>query len=225
MFTVFNKQLNSLFNIEYNNELKQSFDQVIRVTHIELLTTLTPYLNDISFVQRTAETATIIYDIMQQFDIEDKEAHVVITKDPYNYRIAIMKPNTIVIKPKKLDGQDISEVINIDNIFNEYFQSRNVTIRSEILHPCHITTLMAVCGCKDRNIKSLCNITKTVKALEDLIDKKIISNSYKYDPVLFDTLENKLGIPSTIIGARFRCFDIAFQQLIYSQDQINSNYT
>ena len=61
---------------EYNAKIAKTIaaNQTITdmiCTNIELLTTLTPYLNDISFVQRTAETATIIYDIMQHWTNRD----------------------------------------------------------------------------------------------------------------------------------------------------------
>lgn len=196
-----------------NNRLK--YDMINH--NFNLLKLLCPYLPDIFFINRSEEVGVIIYDLMSKYDLNNEKAHIILTKDVYNYQLVTLKPNTIILRPKKNKGEDLSYYISINNVLEYYLSKRNVKKRSDMLSPNLLSLIMAMNNLPERNIDTMLNITKTINYLEEMISNNLMINGYNTDILYIGNhiCKNEIGFSSMILNNRFKAIDIVSQQLLY----------
>lgn len=226
-FIVYSKNcpyINKQFYPDYNknNEFKMNSNKMVDdmiKNNLELLATLCPYLPDIHFVEGSFETGVIIYDLICREEINNRNPHLVITKDVYNYQLVAMRDNIVILRPKKSEGNDISYYINKNNLYMEYLKSRKTDYTNipAILSPELISLLMTLSSISERNIKSLINIKTALKLLNLNVSEYKILNGYNSD---MNNIYNQLGIEKYNIGTttfdhRFKSIDINFQHSIF----------
>lgn len=216
--------INKQFYPEYNknNEFKMNSNKIVDdmiKNNLELLSTLCPYLPDIHFIQGTFESGVIIYDLICREEVNNRNPHLVITKDVYNYQLVSMRDNIVILRPKKSEGNDISYYINKSNLYIEYLKSRKAdyTNYPVILSPELLSLVMTLSSVRERNIKSLVNIKSTLKILYEKVSNYNMLNGYNSD---MSHIYSILGIDKYKIGMttfehRFKSIDIAFQHSVF----------
>lgn len=226
-FIVYSKNtpyINNQFYPEYNYKMLYSFNSNKKVddmikNNIELLETLCPYLPDIHFVKGTFETGVIMYDLICRNELKDNSPHMIITKDVYNYQLVAMRDNIIILRPKKVKGEDESYYINQKNLYMRYMQSRNADYSNfhSIISPGLISLLMTLTSVKERNIKSLINIKSAIKQLYLGVSGYKLLNGYNSDlQSIWNALDTtKFSIGQTTFEHRFKAIDIQFQHSVY----------
>lgn len=213
---------NNMMYPNYNNSMKlliknNKIKYDIFNHNFELLDILCPYLPDIFFIKRSEEVGVVIYDIMSKYDLKNEYAHIIITKDVYNYQLVSLKPNTVIFRPKKNKGEDNSYYINSLNVLDMYFAKRNVKKRSEILSPSLLSLIMTINNVPERNIDTCLNISKTINYLEEMVNNNMIINGYNSDILYIGNhiCKSEIGFSSMIINNRFKAIDVVSQQLLY----------
>lgn len=213
--------VNKQFYPEYNKKNEELFKSNAMIydmikNNMEILEILCPYLPDIHFVKGTFETGAIIYDIICRNELVDNSPHMIITKDVYNYQLVPTRDNIIILRPKKFNGQDDSYYINQVNLLDTYLRERKCEYRPKVLlMPGLLSLIMSLSSIPDRNIKSLLNITSTLKSLEKAIfDYKILNGHNSNIDLVHKNIDN-LKISSVSLEFRFKAIDIVFQQSVY----------
>ena len=214
-----NTQLVSNYNDKVYNDfiVNAQMSDMIKQNN-ELLEIICPYLPDICFINRTSEVSVIACDIMRKYDMNDNFAHMVISKDPYTWQLVTTKPNTVILRPKKKDGVDISYMINRGNVMQHYYTLRKIKQQSTLISPELLTVILAATSLPERNIKSMVSASKVIQALNSLIIDKRIINGYNSDPIFIYTELQNMGISKIspyIASARFKAIDVACQQIAY----------
>ena len=226
-FIVYSKNcpyINKQFYPDYNknNEYKMNSNKIVDdmiKNNLELLSTLCPYLPDIHFIEGTFETGVIIYDLICREEVNNRNPHLIITKDVYNYQLVSMRDNIVILRPKKSEGNDVSYYINKHNLYVEYLKSRKADYTNipAILSPQLISLVMTLSSIKERNIKSLINIKTVLKLLYEKVINYNILNGYNSDMNhIYNVLNiEKYGLGATTFEHRFKCIDIAFQHSVF----------
>lgn len=214
----FNTQLIKDYNGKVHN-IMQANPKVYDMTtnNDELLELICKYLPGVYYLRRTAEASVIMYDIMCKYDMYNKYAHMIISKDIYTWQLVSMKPNTVILRPKKKDGNDISSLITRENVMDMYYMARKAKCYSKIISPELLTLLISCTSLPDRNIKTMLPISKATKLLEEFIMNNQIINAYNSDPMFIYNLMDSRGadISPYITYSRFKAIDVAYQQLVF----------
>lgn len=141
---------------EYNNKFfKKTSNNVIREMvelNNSLLETICPFINDIHFLKTEFESSVLMDYLIRT---GDGNPNIVISKDIYPCQLTYLHDNTAFIKPKKLNGEDLSTIVptrdNInfmDDFWNMYCHARgsliNISRSSIWIHPANFTLLAAL---------------------------------------------------------------------------------
>lgn len=219
LFKGYNEKVDKMFN-------SKSMIMDMVANNIGLLKLLCQYLPDVYFVDRVSqESAVVIFDLMCR-DIDNTQGHMIISKDRYLNRLCTMKPQTIVVRPKKKEGQDVSELITVFNVMNNYFEDKKVSTRTQLLSPDLLTHIMMLSGCKERNMESMFNISRVIKSLEKLVRDGAIPNRYTpYFQTVMTALSLEFDTPDIILGNRYKVLDIQYQHSVYINNPTNIDYS
>lgn len=227
IFIIYSKNcsyVNNQFYPDYNRKNAMMFatnkkiDDMI-LNNVELLKTLCPYLPDIHFVTGTFETGVLIYDLICRNEVENPNTpHMIITKDIYNYQLVPMRNNITIVRPKKVNGVDVSYFINNNNLIDIYLVERKTSAKPiTTLHPGLLSLIMTLSSVSERNIKSLFNITTALRIITTAVANYRILNGYNSDietiwNAIYDT---NFDIGYTTFEHRFKAIDIMSQYSIY----------
>jgi len=225
-FIVYSKNcsyMNNQFYSEYNYKnlgmfnANKKIDDMVK-NNIELLKTLCPYLDDIHFIPGTFETGVIIYDLMCRNELIDDSPHMIITKDKYNYQLATARNDVTILRPKKSNGEDMSYSISYNNLIFTYYNERNFKMKEpNMLSSALVSLIMTLSSVPERNIKSLFNISRTIKILNKAVKGFKIIDGYNSDTeVIWNGIYNddfKIGYPT--FENRFKAIDIRLQHSIF----------
>lgn len=211
--------INNQFIKDYNAKNKDKILNKTIVTkyiknNIDVLKTLIDYLPNIYLIESEFETGVCIYDLMCRTDLDNRKAHIILTKDIYNYQLVNMKPQTIILRPK---SNDSSFYINEFTLFRHYFSERKIKKDTTILSPSLLSMVMSLSSVKERNINMIFTVTKAVRLLEDAVKDNKILNGYNSDiQYVWDSIWNKdFPIEFITFNSRFKSIDIMSQYLIY----------
>ena len=212
---------------------KKKYDMVM--SNIELLNLLCPYLYDIFFIYKPRfEPSVVIYDIICKNEVnKNLNPNIIISKSIFAYQIPAMNRNTVLFRPKKKLGEDISWMVNFSNIYYNYiykvkharsdnYYSYN-KLNSELF-----SAVLALTGMGDRNIKSSANIKQAGNLLIDAIDGRLMLNTYNRDPgFLYSAITqyNTLKIAGVTFEHRFKAIDLLFQHSIYMESPVSKDYS
>lgn len=220
--------INNQFYKGYNYEKNALFSSNLVISeminyNIELLNLICKYIDDVYFINGTFETGVIIDELVQRNKKEssDKYAHMILTKDNYNYQLVTKYNNVIVVRPKKNRGEDLSYFVNRYNAIDTYLIEREVKNRdkSKTIMPELLSLIMTLSSVRERNIKMLCNITSTINIINNAIDNYNIINGYNSDPnLIWDNITNtrKISTSNVEFCNRFKAIDITYQHQIYT---------
>lgn len=224
---ILNKQLYYGYNSKFEKQFVSNNKIRDMITHnIKLLNILCPYLPDIYFINGTYETGVIIKDIINRNGLTDSTIpNLVITKDVYNYQLVQGQylGETIILRPKKVEGIDTSYFINYDNVKQFYLLDRGAKLDSlNDINADLLSVIMALTSVPQRSISTLTSITKAKKALKIAIDNKLLSNSQFSNPdLLWNIIKESIDptLPIDAFSKRFRAIDIWAQSLVYYESQ------
>lgn len=215
----FNTQLVSNYNEQnYNTMVVNEKVSDMIDNNEELLNLICKYIKGVYYLNRQSEVSVVAYDIMSKYDLMNKYAHIIISKDIYTWQLVAMKPNTCVLRPKKNNGNDESYVITRDNLMYNYYANKKAKCFDPTISPELLSLLISLTSLPERNIKSACSITKATEYLSNLISTNQIVNGYNSDGLfIFNKIANMSGgkISPFIINNRFKAIDVAYQQLVY----------
>jgi len=211
-----NKTLVYGYNYSYSSS-REANPKIVDLieTNMDLLRTLVPYLPDIYFIDSTFETGVVIYNIMCRDDKANTKAHIILSRDKYNYQLAAMKPNTVILK--RID-KDISFFVTKNNLLDIYLKERNVKSQSLNVSSELFTTILALSSLKERNIKAITSINKAISVLDQAIKDHRLVNAYNSDiEYLWNSILLYGGIKSNKMELvnRFKALDIQFQHSIF----------
>lgn len=186
-------------------------------SNIELLTVLCPFIKDVYFIQDSFETAVVITDLITKQN--NGFPNIIFSKDNYMYQLPAVLKDTVLFRPFKKGGEDLSWRVDAINTLQLYIQhTRNSSdYIVEDLSPRLLSLLMALTNLPERNVKSIFNIQKALEIIRFGINNKKILNDYNTDiSSLISELSNSKGINSTIIQSRYRAIDVIYQHSIYT---------
>ncbi|MGL5751047.1 MAG: hypothetical protein ACRCXT_11005 [Paraclostridium sp.] len=216
--------VNNQFYPDYNIKTKYLYnnnrliDEMVDY-NIGLLELLCPYLPNIHFVKSSFETAVVMHDLMCREESNNSNPHIVITKDMYNYQLAMHRENVTIFRPKKYKGEDMSYYINKNNVLNRYIEDRNINIQSimgGINYPDTLPIVMAMSSIPERSMKSIVTAKTALKLVSEAIMQKRLNPSYNSINLVWDSIDNsRLNISKVSFESRLKAIDIIFQHSVF----------
>ncbi len=161
---------------------------------INYLSKIVRYIPDVHFIHTQFEFGVRVLDIINN----DRKAmkkfipNLIISKDVYNYQLVFFDIN--ILRPKKYNGEDISEIINADNVYHHLFRARKCGYIDNILNTGLVPLVMSLNRIPERNIPRMYNLDKVVKVMNSLVFDNLMSNCKISDIVNFcDIFNSRLG--------------------------------
>ena len=183
--------LNHKYLLDYSNKPpipesnKPDITQIISRS-FELLDLLCNYTQDVYLVQTQHEASVAIYRLLLLS--RGLVPNIVISKDLYDYQLVSVPNNlsesTIVIRPKKVGNNDISYIVDRNNILSILLDERKVKITpKEIfwLNSSLYSLILALTRLPERHIKSLLNLPDAIRSLSEAIRSNDIYNGWTVD--------------------------------------------
>lgn len=223
-------EINRKFYQDYNKGYAGSIINNKKATEIiyhnrEILNTLCPYLEDMTYIGSNYETGVAIYDIIRKNMTMNmhNNPNLLLTKDVYNFQLAtISNIDLRILRPKKWNGEDNSYSINQFNALNTYAYNRvNHVINTNIINYELLTYLMSITRMPERNMRSLISVPKAVEKLQKLINQNIIMNcrNTDIDRLTYLLCQDDINpINPIMVDFRFKAIDILYQHGIYITD-------
>ena len=206
----------------YNDQKKMS-NRIISKTifnNINILKEMCKYIPNVYMVVKSAEPAVVILDLIYKEESKGNTApNVVYTKDMFDYQLPAIHNNTIIFRPKRYKGEDISYSITKWNVVKQFINDSKAKFNFDTieLHSEYLSVLMTLSNLTCRSLgrqfilntayaillNTIKNDTISLFNLEDLHSK-----IYKY---------NKMLMPLTLFTNRFKGIDLNYQFNIYLQ--------
>ena len=228
----------SSFNIpEYNTKMVAGYNKVMidkmvnKPVHemvdlnIDLMKTLSDYLTDVFFIATSFESTVLIrHLIIDEATRGNNNPNIIISKDPYPLQLVEEFPGTTLLRPKKINGDDISEIVYpIENpmhwsSFWNFAANRNPNLRIDVskisISPINFPLFCALHHFPERNIKSIMNATMANDAIYYVVGDQPI----KLDvDTLYNTNEYMQQVPYAKLDARYRVLDASgFQYNLFT---------
>lgn len=147
---------------------------------LTMLEILCPYIEDLAFYRTDYEFGVFVYDILQyEAKIPDHIVPgLVLSKDPYNFQMVSDDAFMVkILRPKKLNGEDLSYMINMENVLDAMFSARKTDRVDNGLNPSLIPLIYALSRVPERNVQSIHQLPSVVKALNTAaVVNKVIMN-------------------------------------------------
>jgi hypothetical protein len=206
---------NDKFYWKMQNETIKSMVEL----NCNLLETICPFLPNIHFVQTNFESSVLIDYLIKT---GDGNPNLIISKDIYPMQLTTLHPMTGFIKPRKLNGEDVSvgvspreSVNHVDDFWNVFCSSRGSTSylsRASIwIHPVNFAMLAAMNRFPERGLKLVMNSTNANKAIFTVVGKEPIKVSTEsvaqFGGKTFQT---------QIVDARFKALDVEFCRELFN---------
>lgn len=193
--------------------------------NIDLMKTLSDYLADVFFVSTSFESTVLIrYLILAESSRGNNNPNIILSKDPYPLQLVEEFPQTTFLRPKKIEGDDISEIVYpIENpmhwsSFWNFVANRNQKLKIDIskitISPINFPLFCALYQFPERNLNSIMNATMANDAIYYVVGDQPI----KLDvDTLYNTNEYIQQVPYSKLDARFRVLDASgFQYNLFS---------
>ena len=138
--------------------------------NIDLMKIITEYLQGIYFVTTNYESTVMMrYLIMSEMERGNYNPNMILTKDIYPLQLIPEFPGTTLLRPKKINNQDISEIVypienrmHVPSFWNFCCNSRSqmkLNPANINISPVNFALYSALSHFPERNIKSLVNST------------------------------------------------------------------
>lgn len=217
-------EINRKFVAEYNSKFFKKMNNKMISEMVELnnnlLETICPFLPDIYFLKTEFESSVLIDHLIMT---GNENPNLIISKDIYPIQLTSLHPNTAFIKPKKLNGEDVSlgvsprENINhVDDFWSLYCMARgasfNVSRQSISIHPINFSLLAALTRFPERCLDTLINITSANKLIFETVGLAPI----KLSTSSLTKLETKTTA-TQIADARHKALDVEYFRNIFNE--------
>lgn len=220
--------LNHKYLLDYSNKppILESDKSEPDITQIisksfELLDLLCNYTQDVYLVQTQHEASVAIYGLL--LSSRGLVPNIIISKDLYDYQL-VSVPNslsesTIVIRPKKVDNNDISYIVDKNNILSVLLVERKVKVAPKetfCLDSSLYSLILALTRLPERHIKSLLNLPDAIRSLSEAIQSNDIYNGWTVDAdrvayTINKGREQTKKINEFEVANRFNAIDIVSQ--------------
>ena len=219
--------INRKFVAGYNEEFMRKSEikifNEVAMNNFELLDLLCPYLPNIFFIKspRNFESSVVIANLIET--LNDGNPNLIISKDIYPLQLCVMYPYTSFLYPFKINGEDLSTMIPINEkqsfrfeFWNLVSSIRKTDIRSiGSISPINFSLFSAMGRFPERSMKSLINVA----SIRNIILSLIGENDIKIIPKqLYENNELLSKIPVALIESRFKALDIDFMLPYYRND-------
>lgn len=219
-----NRKLVSDYNSKFIKKMGNSMILEMVDLNNGLLETICPFLPNIYFLKTEFESSVLIDYLIRT---GDGNPNLIISKDIYPIQLTDLHDNTGFIKPKKLNGEDVSlciapkdNVYHIDDFWTLYCAARGNTYtpsRSSIhIHPVNFSLLAAMTRFPERSLNTLTNITFANKSIFNIVGREPVKLS-------INSLEESTTLPFApqIADSRHKSLDVLYFRPIYD-DSIES---
>lgn len=215
-----NNKLYKGYNSDFEN--KYTSNSVIRDIinqGIRLLDIFIPYIHGIYFIHSHSwESGVIIKEIINR-NKNKSYPNIVITKDPYNYQL-VNDGECMIIRAKKGNKGDTSYSLNMNDCVYKYVLERKVKFKPTIsISPGLLPLIMTLSGLKARSVKSIYNISKSIRLIETGIKEYKFNNGSNYD---IDSLINNIillsldtNLNEALLNHKYKALSIQYLHSIY----------
>lgn len=215
-------EINRKFVAEYNGKFLKKMNNKMILDMVELnnnlLETICPFLPDIYFLKTEFESSVLMDYLISN---GDGNPNLIISKDIYPIQLTTLHPNTAFIKPKKLNGEDVSvgippieNVNHIDDFLSLYCMARgssyNMSRKSIAIHPINFSLVSALTRFPERSMNSLLNITNANKMIFSIIGREPVKLSV--DSL---ALNGNSTLPAQVADARHKVLDVEYFRSVF----------
>lgn len=217
------------YNKTFIDKLNNKEVKDMTETNLELLDILCPYLPDIHLIHTQFESTVMINHLIQkEMQSGNNAPNIIISTDIYPMQLCALYDNTVMMKPRKSNGDDITH-ITCPRGSELYYKSfwwiicmdrGDAQLRENIidsLSPINYMLLMSLTKFPERDMRFSdgLTITHASKLIYDLIgssDNKIDVQS------LFNLSENlSMSLPIANIDSRYKVLDISYQNILFNE--------
>ena len=215
------------YNKTFQDKLLNTPVREMMEFNFELLEILCPYLPDIHFFKTNFESAVLMKHLIEKEQTKGNyNPNMIISSDLYPLQLVSMFPQTTFLRPKKVNGDDISSiVVPREHPIHMYsfwsllcsrdrddigYRADNINISTD-----NFSLISAMNRFPERNLKTLFNISDTMKIINNIITDptlKIDINTLYNASV---ELQGKTGL--SILDARYKVLDVNYQTLIFDE--------
>lgn len=141
--------------------------------NMDVVGMLCPYIPGVQFILSKYEPGLVFGKVISKYGIN--KPNIIISKDPWNLQVIANGKDTYMIRPIKKNGEDMSVIIDADNVMSYYANLRKIPSYELANIPfTYLTFIMAATRFPERGIKSLHNITSIAKYISNSIQKGTI---------------------------------------------------
>lgn len=188
-------------------------------TNISMINTICRYLKDIYFIESNGIDHSLIpYFIMKRLNKKEKQRHIVMTHDYFDYQLLNIK-NSIILSA----AGSKSRIYTKEQIYDKKLSKLKYVMMND-MSPKLFSLILSLSGDKGRDIVKLnYGFGKAIKKIDQLLDSGLILNDYNYDmenlSELFDVDKDSLYDNMKICDLRlnYRTMDERYKELIKSK--------
>ncbi len=212
---------NIKFVPDYNSRFKLKLENKTIVDMVEannnILSILCPFLPDIFFLTTKYETSVLIdYLIMK----DHKDPSIIISKDGYPAQLTALHDNVGFIKPRKLQGADLSMFIYprqhelYKSSYSDVLSSMDYrSSKSYIVHPVNYPLMYALSSYKPRSLGTLHNIDMANKIIYNIVGDANIKISVS---TIQEKKDSGMKVVPSTVDCRHKSLDVEFWRNIYA---------
>ena len=218
----------SNYNTSYTAAAKYSSEKIdIILENMKILAEVIQYIPDCSLTLGTFETGVIMTYIMR--NINNSHPNIIITKDLMTMQACCHNLDTVVFRPQKKDGEDLSIFIT-NNGMIEFLCDKRKVIKPDtvsFISPKLIGMILAMTRVPERGIKALIQLPLAIQALDAAICKGDLLNNYNSNAItVSQALDNKVStrLLSNSIAERFKAIDLEYQLICFNNNPERLNF-
>ena len=196
--------------------------------NLQLLELLCPYLPNIYFIKTDTESSVMMYHLITTGIAKSMIPNIILSNDLYPLQL-IHLPDTVLLKPRKMYGQDMSmmtfpkghELFNSSywNIYGLTREGLNENAANISIHPINGVLLEALTRFPERGLPNMISTTKANNLIYEAIQDREIKLSMEG---LFTACTGKIAQPPEILSARYHTLDVEYQ---YQLENCCAGYT
>ena len=230
------KALNGYNNIMQDKLTNNEVHNMVML-NIDLMKILVDYLQDIFFVTTNYESTVLMrYLIVHEMDKGNYNPNMIISKDIYPLQLVSEFPGTTLLRPKKLNNQDISEIVypaenrmHVPSFWNFVCGYRNLKVDAKniTIHPINFILYSALSRFPERGIRSLINSTTANNAIYNLVQdtptRLDVNTLYMTCGGILQSIpENKISQRFNVLAAYGLQYELFLQSTEPSEIRLNN---
>lgn len=169
--------------------------------NMSLISTISKYIKNTYFIESNGLEPTLLpYYLIKKFGESDDMCNIILSSDKIDHNLTNLQ-NTFILKAVGKNSKLISKDDILEYKFKPIKYRPSIDISSK-LYP----LIMAMIGCKERNLRTVCGFTKSCKFIEKGILSNVLKNGYNADITYF-VKEYFNKDECDIIIANYKCVD------------------